>query len=146
MIVGSYTIPAACLLIPVLCGCSRNGPEKVIVTGQVTYRGQPVANGDVFFYPIGDTAGPVSGASIKDGKYVADGKGGVPIGEQRVQIRAYRASTRSNDSSSGKRGDPIGMEGGAREQYLPSRFNSESTIEVVVDVDGQSVHDFHLTE
>src|SRR5688572_29535122 len=86
----------ACVILAQLAGCGANeGPQRVIVQGKVAFEGQPVANGQILFYPTGDTRGPVSGGPIKDGQYVAKARGGVPIGTHRVEITAFRAPTGS---------------------------------------------------
>ncbi len=141
------------LFIPILAamvmvassGCDKSGIEKIVVSGKVTYQGQPVKNGDLLFYPIDGTAGPVSGSSIKDGEYLADGKGGVPIGKHRVEIRGYRSAAPSSSMAS-KDIEHAERRGGQREQYLPAQFNSGSTLVVEVGTGTQSKHDFKLTE
>lgn len=135
----------ACLP-PLLAGCQENGLEKVIVSGEVTYRSEPVINGDILFYPVQGTQGPVSGASIQDGKYMAEGKGGVPVGTHRVQIQAYRAG-RSRRAIPQEQAERLGMGGGTREQYLPARFNSQSEIQTVIESGNRRlVRDFYLED
>lgn len=118
-------------------GCSSEPLDKVIVEGEVTYAGKPVANGDIQFTPIEGTKGPASGAPIVDGKYVAKAKGGVPIGKHRVMIRGFRApggGTKEEDSKLAR--DVSGLEGGPREQYIPEKYNKDS--ELTLTVDGES--------
>ena len=54
----------ACQLILVitLAGCSRGGLPKVIVSGDVSYKGEPVKFGEILFYPTGNTAGTSLGS------------------------------------------------------------------------------------
>ena len=78
------------LLVTVFAGCSGRNLDKVTVSGEVRHNGKPVKHGQIRFVPIDGTNGPVSGGVITDGHFVADGKGGVPLGEHRVEIRAYR--------------------------------------------------------
>jgi hypothetical protein len=123
-----------------LLGCGHSGPDKVIVQGEVTYGGEPIANGDILFYPVEGTPGAVSGASISAGRYLADGKGGVPIGKHRVEVRGYRK--KAAERSSSNRFEEPGVQ---REQYLPEKFNTKSTL--VVSFDGANptaVQDFQL--
>jgi hypothetical protein len=122
-------------LLAVLCGCSKSGLEKVIVSGDITYLGEPIKNGEIYFYPTGDTKGPVSGASVKDGHYKAVGKGGVPLGTHRVVIRGFRAATNTSIAAAAAK---AGLEGGIREQYLPAKFNDKSTLEVTISDDSES--------
>ena len=60
-----------------LAGCGKTS-DRALVSGKVTYLGEPVANGEIRFDAIGGTTQP-TGASIRDGRYEVVGKGGVPI-------------------------------------------------------------------
>lgn len=55
-------------------GCRENGPTNYKLSGAITFKGEPVSNGEVYLRPVGD--GPGGFALIKDGKYeTIDGKG-----------------------------------------------------------------------
>jgi len=124
---GLFTFTGCALVLAFLCGCERAGPNKVIVEGNVSYLGQPVSNGEIRFRPIDGTAGPVSGAPIKDGHYEVVGKGGVPVGTHRVEIQGFRQSAGPATTS-------ILGEGGGREQYIPPRYSGpRSVLKVTVD-------------
>ena len=79
----AFLVTAVMAIVP---GCSHSGLERVVVSGRVTLNGQPVSNGEIRFRPIKGTQGPVSGSSIVDGAYTAEGLGGVPVGTYRVVI------------------------------------------------------------
>ena len=67
------------LLFVVGCGQQR-GPTRYELSGSVTYRGQPVPAGWIFFDPDSSrqNSGPGSAAKIKDGRYeTPSGKGTV---------------------------------------------------------------------
>lgn len=117
------------------CGGSSSGIEKVVVTGTVKVDDNPVANGEIRFYPTNGTRGPVSGAAIRDGQYIAKGRGGVPLGEHKVDIRAFRPL---------KTAGPVDPEGGPVEQFVPTKFNSDTTLTTKVDA-STSVLDFSLS-
>jgi hypothetical protein len=121
---STFVILCATLLAPALAGCSRGGPAKVVVVGEVRYNGAPLPNGEIRFIPTDGTTGPVSGGTITDGKYVAEGKGGVPVGKHRVEIRSYRPIRNAAIDQS--------AEGGCTEQFLPSKYNGESTLTATV--------------
>lgn len=74
-------------------GCSKSLPTKVI-HGAVTYRGQRVQTGSVRFVPIETTQGPASRATIMDGQYKIDARGGVPVGKHRVEVFAQSKTGR----------------------------------------------------
>lgn len=112
------------LLLALVTGCSQSAPNRVIVEGRVSYNDEPVANGQISFIPTEANPGPVSGGPIKDGKYVAQARGGVPLGKHRVEITAYRPMKST--------GGPVG-EGLPAEQYLPSQFNQRSELTALVE-------------
>ena len=120
-----------------VCGCDTSGPERVVVSGQVTYQGRPVERGTIRFVPTGETRGPATGTTIKQGKYEAAAKGGVLVGTQRVEIIAIAL-----------RKDPMGRDlvvlEGAGVQYLPAKYNRQSTLSVTIESGGPVVQDFDL--
>jgi hypothetical protein len=127
------------LLVLTSLGCTNRSHERVVVTGEVTYRGKPVKDGEVRLFPKPGTQAPMSGALIRDGHYTADRLGGVPVGTFRVEVTAYRAS-RTDEG-----GDIEKQNAGG--QFLPARFNSESQLELTVPKDsGPIVHNLHLAE
>jgi hypothetical protein len=132
-------LTSICLIgILTLAGCGpADGIYKVIVSGNVSYDGQPVSNGQITFYPADTTRGPVSTAMIKDGKYVADSKGGVPVGRHQVKIEGYR---KPQTVPPGMSAEDLG-----REQYLPAKYNanSELTTEIKID-ESPAVRDYVL--
>lgn len=122
VVIFAATLPAA------LSGCTKTTLDKVAVSGEVSYNGQPLKNGQIRFVPIDGTRGPVSGGVIQDGHYVAEGKGGVPLGHHRVEIRSYRPV--------GDRGAGLGgEEGGASVQFLPAKYNGQSMLTATVTSD-----------
>ena len=116
--------------IALMGGCGKSAIDKVIVSGEVRYNDKPLENGQIRFVPIGQTKGPISGGVIKDGRYTASGKNGVPVGTHRVEIRSYRPRK-------GGAG-PLAAEGAATEQFLPAEYNGESTLEASVTADNAS--------
>lgn len=110
-----------------LVGCGSAGElERVEVRGTAAYAGTPVENGEVRFFPIDGTRGPVSGAPIVKGKYEVNQRGGVPVGTHRVEVEAFRPSQAYPE---------LNVEGGHREQYLPQKYNvvSELTVKIPGD-------------
>ncbi len=130
------------LLGPILGGCGRNGPERVVVSGSVTYRGKPL-EGLIRFVPAKGTRAPVSGALVKDGKYTIDGKGGVPVGTHRVEISSYRpryGADTDDSPSSGLTGVPM-------DQILPEKYNAKTELEITVPPgSGRITRNFDLTD
>jgi hypothetical protein len=122
------------VLAAIGCGSGNSGIEKVVVSGTVTFDGTAIPNGEVRFYPIEGTKGAVSGGPIRDGAYIAQGKGGVPIGKHRVEIQGFRAAKGSENLP----------EGGPAEQYLPAHLNESSTLTAEITPDTEHL-DFALT-
>jgi hypothetical protein len=129
-----------------LVGCGGSGDlDRVVVTGKVTYNGEPIKNGEIRFVPIKDTRGPVSGGSIVNGVYTAKGLGGVPIGTYRVVIRASRAVKGAKPESVGD--DPSGEEYVRGEQYVPEKYNVKSELELTVPAGNRRItQDYNLVD
>ena len=134
-----WSLPVYCaLFVPTvfIAGCSDDSKlSKVPLTGSVTLDGNPIPNGEILFYPLEGTRGSVSGGAIKDGKYIADGRGGVPLGAHKVEIRAFRAPKSPSSAAA--------LEGGPAEQYLPRKFNIDSELKAEVNSSSETL-DFNL--
>lgn len=61
----------ALAFLVVSAGCSDPGPERLRISGEITYDGEPVPYGDIVFTPDGaqQNSGPQGFANIVDGKY-----------------------------------------------------------------------------
>lgn len=129
-------IPHSCLMSCCgLFGCGSVGTlERVEVRGEAAYAGNPVENGEIRFFPIDGTLGPVSGAPIIDGNYHVIQRGGVPVGRHRVEVEAFRSSQAYPE---------LNAEGGHREQFLPHKYNVSSELTVTVPGD-RSVFTYDL--
>lgn len=129
-----------------LVGCSENaGPERVVVSGTVSYNGQPIPKGMISFVPGPNCSAPTSGATIVDGWYKADAKGGVPVGTHTIQMEAYRQPANSGDPA--EQSGPTPTRGEPREQYLPEKFNVRSTWQFTVSAGSRAIRkDLDLTD
>src|SRR6185437_4574417 len=95
---------SAATLTP-FAGCSpSNGLDLAKVRGKVTYRGEPVKNGTVFFMPD-DTKGtvgpPAVGSITADGSYVMSTESagdGVIVGSHKVGITGVEDSPVSSEA------------------------------------------------
>ncbi len=70
-------------------GCRQDDLDRQVLYGRVTYNGQKITGGDILFVPVGDTVGPITGATIHNGEYRADHRGGVPIGKHTIRVRGF---------------------------------------------------------
>lgn len=142
---GIPWVAVGCLVL-IVAGCEHSGPERVAVSGKVTYRGEPVKSGEIRFIPIQETGGPTWGALIVDGQYVADGKGGVPVGVHRVEICAPGAKGTAGRGRTFGAPSSHDAETVSQKQYLPAKYNTQSTLEITVEPgSSRIVKDFALT-
>jgi hypothetical protein len=111
------------------CGGDR-GPERAVVSGAVTYNGQTVPDGAIRFVPAAGSAMPTCGAAIVAGKYEVAAKGGVPVGTHTVQIEGYRRFANAAQSGTAESSPPAKFE--LQEQYLPKKFNANSTLKITI--------------
>jgi len=105
-------LSAAALTLPV--GCSGNGLNLAKVRGRVTYKGQPVKNGTVFFMPD-DTKGtvgpPAVGSITSDGSYVMSTESsgdGVIVGSHKVGITGVEEKSVGDTPAPTPESDPEG--------------------------------------
>jgi hypothetical protein len=132
--------PLLCLLlgtVPML-GCTKSG--KTEVYGQVLLNGKPIDDGDISFYPDQGTAAAQSSAPIKSGNYRLSPEWGLVAGAYQVRINAYREPTNKSKMLAGGALDKPPETPGipSREQFLPKKFNADSTIEKLVVTAGQA--------
>jgi hypothetical protein len=134
----SRTLLCCSIAVAVLAGCGGDkGPERVVVTGTVTYNGKPIPTGTVQFTPVQTSLVPAAGADITDGKYRADIHGGVPVGTHNIAIEAYR---------------PVkGPRGSAHEnglqQYIPRKYNADSRMQITIAPGSREIaKNFDLTD
>lgn len=129
------------VLTQIVAGCNR-GAECVVVAGTATYRGQPIAEGSIGFYPCDGTEGSPTIVPVKDGNYRAESHGGVPVGSYRVVILAVRkAPNRSTPAN--VNGDMPPLD--SVEQYLPAKYNAKTELKTTVDSGcGPLTRDFTL--
>lgn len=122
-----YFASVLCLLVALLLsGCSDKRFERVVVSGAVTYKGEPVQQGEIRFLPDAHSHVPMSGAYIVDGRYLANAKGGVPVGTFQVEIQAFRGDSddRGIDSRTSRT---------TKQQYLPAKYNTQTVLMLSLD-------------
>jgi hypothetical protein len=95
-------------------GCSNNGLTLARVRGKVTYKGQPVKNGTVFFMPD-DTKGtigpPAVGSITSNGSYVMSTEtsgDGVIVGSHKIGITGFDETPVSSTPAPTPDTDPEG--------------------------------------
>jgi hypothetical protein len=125
------TLACSAVAFSLLAGCGGDrGPERAVVSGIVTFRGKPVRDGTVRFVPTAGSNVPTAGASIADGRYKADGHGGVPVGTHKIQVEAFRKAPLP--LKPGAVAPRYYDDGGVPEQFIPARYNSNTQLEIVI--------------
>jgi hypothetical protein len=120
---------AFCVLFALACtGCGDPGPKRYPVTGEVTWQGQPVAEGSVVFTPV--DKGVTDAGKIVAGKFEAR----VTAGKKKVEITATRKTGPVDPS--------MGM--ARRESYIPAKYNRQTTLEKEVTSAGENHFKFDL--
>jgi hypothetical protein len=121
-----FGLLAICVM---LAGCQRQRTfaPAYAVRGSVTLDKKPLAEGTIAF--ISPQSGDLQAVPIKDGTY----EGQARAGARRVEIRAYRP----------RQGPPKPMDP-PPVNYLPRRYNSETTLSASVSAEGPNIFDFDL--
>jgi hypothetical protein len=117
-------------LSAMLAGCKqqRSFAPTYSVRGSVTLDAKPLTEGMIAF--ISSETGDLQALSIKDGKYA----GQVRAGKRRVEVRAYLPR-----SGPKKPLEP------PPKNFLPARYNAETTLSADVAAEGPNSFDFALS-
>lgn len=130
----------ASVVVMGVVGCGESGPERIGMSGIVTYNGEPIEDGEISFQPVEGTQAPPTSTTIVDGKYQLPEKWALVPGTYQVAVRSYRASYDNDAKLPGSTLDRPPASGGieVKEQLLPDKFNAKSTIEKVTVKSGQA--------
>jgi hypothetical protein len=128
-------ITLLCVMCLAFAGCAKKSDGKVSLTGKVTLDGEPIPEGSITFMPV-SAVGTTNGTEISNGYFSVR----VNPGEQAVQIYANRPDLKHPVTKELKeRGVEENLE-----QYIPAKYNRQSTLRVTVDKDTKE-HNFELT-
>ncbi len=140
-------LPLLVLVAAMLTGCGREGPERVIVSGTITYRGEPLKEGQIRFFPTKGTQAPMSGADVVDGRYTVKAKGGVAIGTHRIEIIAHRPDPKYAELTKSLPPDATELERPPQQQYIPEKYNSQTELKITIPPDSRKItKNFELTD
>lgn len=123
-----------CMLVAVSAltiGCSSGDADRGTITGNVTYQGEPVNDGQIVFSLADNSA--TEGAQIVDGQFESK----APIGDCIVRITGQRVVKGEVDTSN------PGEEGVVYETYIPVQYNDNSDLKFTV-TSGSQEKDFTL--
>lgn len=120
-ILAGAVLSAACLANLIGCGGgTQDGPRTYQIVGTVLYTGEPLKEAELL---VKTTDGKhATGAKITDGKFQVR----VPAGTSIVEITAMR------DVPGEFREENPGERVAVREQYIPAKYNTESTLKLDV--------------
>lgn len=107
---------SALLVLVALVGC--NGDGKMTVDGTATWNGQPIQKGYIELQPVGE--GHFASAEIVDGKFKLQ----TTPGKRLVKVTAEKKIGETPPSDRIPEAQPIMF------QFVPPKFNSESTLEM----------------
>jgi hypothetical protein len=117
-------ISLAVVLTAFGCG-AKDGIERVVVSGNVSFSGKPLEKGQIRFIPTDDSRGPITVENIDGGYYTTEKTGGVPVGVHRVEIRGYDPKVYA-DAPKGPGSPPI-------PQLLPKKYNFDSELKATLE-------------
>lgn len=110
-------------------GSGVEAPPTSKVKGVVTLDGNPLAEGEITFEIVGKS---LSTLEIKDGAFSGD----APQGKNTVAIRAYKAGPPLDTEPSGPP---------TKNNFIPARFNDETTLSAEVSASGSEDLKFAVT-
>ncbi len=120
---------ALVLLCPAGCGGKNTYPVK----GTVTWNGQPMAEGKIVLEDENPRVLPAAG-DVKAGTFTLE----APAGKKKVRIHASREVP-------GAKKDPA-MGAVPRQEYVPRRYNADTTLSAEVKPEGPNEFTFSLKE
>ena len=134
----SNRVLASTVVALAVIGCAGGDElERVMVSGNVAFKGQPIEKGQIRFIPVDGTRGPVTIDSIDDGYYTTENTAGVPVGAHRVEILGYDGKEYAS-APTGPGAPPV-------RQLLPKKYNKESELKVTLESGQDDDHlDFKL--
>ncbi|MES2793657.1 MAG: hypothetical protein V4719_28850, partial [Planctomycetota bacterium] len=107
-----------------IVGCSEKGPERIGLSGHVTYNGKPIEEGEIAFYPEeGSKASPTSTLIVK-GNYKLPQNWAIIPATYTVSVLSYKPQ----EANSKPIGDGVANPQAAvgivvRDQLLPEKCN-----------------------
>jgi len=112
-------------------GCG-GGTPRYEVSGTVTYDGEPIERGEISFEPL-EPGGAPEGGPIENGRFQLEATAGRKI----VRIRGSRPLPPEQQDS-----PEMGL---LYEDFIPAKYNRESTEQVEITPNGDNQFDFELT-
>ena len=132
LLTHSACIAVFLLVAASLTGCGPSGPKTYTATGEVTFDGDPVEEGEIIFRAADGASGSWEGR-IVGGSYSLE----TTAGAKRVEITARRKIEGAAAAASGEPAISF-------ESYIPEQYNEKSELTANVTADGDNQFDFPL--
>jgi hypothetical protein len=132
----------AVLVSCLAAGCQRR-PPRARISGTVSYKGEPVAFGDIVFEPTEAWKEFYCQGQIIDGKYSIEQHGPV-VGKNRVEIHGFRQSEQLVPDIAGRRLDEKPTMAKGLIPYIPAEYNDMSQLSIDVAAGANVNIDFDL--
>ena len=119
-----------CLSAILSTGCGKGdtgGPRTQTVTGTVTFKGELLKEADLLVRTVDGKH--AAGTKVADGKFVLT----APIGQSNVEVTAMR------DVPGEFREENPGERVPVREQFIPAKYNVQTTLKLDVKPDSKAV-------
>ena len=117
------------LALLALNGCGQPGkPKTASVSGTVTFDGQPLTEGTVYFKTV--ATGSLDALAVKDGKF----EGAAEVGDRRVEVNAFKTKVVGTGE----------MKGEVKENLVHPRYNIDSTLTATVTEAGPNTFKFEV--
>lgn len=118
---------ASCFVLATLVGTGCGGPSPILLSGKVTFEGEPVSQGSISFVKEGGEGKGITGAPISNGKYQLDEKRDLQPGTYKVMISWQKAT--------GKK-VPEGEDGEMIDELLeiiPAKYNVKTELSETIE-------------
>jgi hypothetical protein len=115
------------------CGGGDVPAGRLGISGNITYKGEPVREGTIQFVPHPGVK-TFSGASITNGRYRIPADRGLDPGDYTIKISSIEAPPAA---------EPGGLPGPDPKERLPEKYNTKSTLTKEVKA-GETTYDFNL--
>lgn len=119
-----------------LAGCGGEEETGNVITGNVTFQGQPLDQGSIEFSPAAGQS-TMSGAPITNGTYTIPASAGLAAGKYTVRITSVEGGAVASDEPPGETPPPV-------KQRIPAEYNSKSTLSAEVKDGGENKFDFDI--
>ncbi|WP_152052910.1 hypothetical protein [Tautonia marina] len=150
----SLALLGGLILLLTASGCGGDGlGKRYPVSGTITYKGEPVPHGNIFFVPDDPNTGRAASGSISEGRYrlsTAGTNDGAFPGSYKIRIMALEVDNSQVEANmqggSGRQDDVIAATQAAQ-KLIPAKYELETTSGLTATVEeGSNTFDFELTD